>query len=209
MNQNDHLSFESCHAEFCIIPADIVTQIREVCSGNGDLHFLAPKNPTINLYAEKCWKSYQLNLGNPKDEPDYPLLREFLEARGYSADDSKSLCKYLVEWKDHDIEIDGPIETAVEKIRRSLDKPILDEEQEHWLDNGYESTLSLAYQFLQSLSLDDGKPLEGQSLGCVSFIEGDRPGSDLTYVEIESLATLLALQYRLNELKAGAKIIIA
>ena len=37
-------------------------------------------------------------------------------------------------------------------------------------------------------------------LGERGSIEGDRPGSDLTYVEAPDLATLACLQKRLNEL---------
>jgi hypothetical protein len=40
----------------------------------------------------------------------------------------------------------------------------------------------------------------GQALGKLRFIEGDRPGSNLTYVEAPDLATLACLQNRLNEL---------
>ncbi len=46
-------------------------------------------------------------------------------------------------------------------------------------------------------------------LGHLSFIEGDRPGSNLTYVEADSLAAIASLQHRLNELKSGARIVIA
>jgi hypothetical protein len=34
----------------------------------------------------------------------------------------------------------------------------------------------------------------------LTFTEGDRPGSNLTYVEAADLATLAGLQHRLNEL---------
>jgi len=37
-------------------------------------------------------------------------------------------------------------------------------------------------------------------LGELRFVEGERPGSNLTYVEAPDLATLACLQTRLNEL---------
>jgi hypothetical protein len=37
-------------------------------------------------------------------------------------------------------------------------------------------------------------------LGESNFIQGDRPGSNLTYVEAPDLATLACLQNRLNEI---------
>jgi hypothetical protein len=39
-----------------------------------------------------------------------------------------------------------------------------------------------------------------QVVAALRFIEGDRPGSNLTYVEAPDLATLACLQTRLNEL---------
>jgi hypothetical protein len=54
---------------------------------------------------------------------------------------------------------------------------------------------------LRDLPLDDGHRLKnGDPLGELSFIEGDHPGSNLTYVEAPDLATLACLQNRLNEL---------
>ena len=46
----------------------------------------------------------------------------------------------------------------------------------------------------------------GLQLGNLGFVEGDRPGSNLTYVEAADLATLACLQHRLNELNEGIKI---
>jgi hypothetical protein len=40
----------------------------------------------------------------------------------------------------------------------------------------------------------------------LSFIEGDRPGSNLTYCSADSLQALASLQHRLNELKEGVRI---
>jgi hypothetical protein len=58
-----------------------------------------------------------------------------------------------------------------------------------------------AFHHLSELPLDDGSRLVGgQALGKLRFIEGDRPGSNLTYVEAPDLATLACLQNRLNEL---------
>ena len=58
-----------------------------------------------------------------------------------------------------------------------------------------------AFHHLSELPLDDGSRLVGgQALGKLRFIEGDRPGSNLTYVEAPDLATLACLQNRLNDL---------
>ncbi len=93
-----------------------------------------------------------------------------------------------------------------------LDKPIEDGERDHWLDWDYEareSTLAQAYHYLSELPLDDGNSGSGLNLGDLSFVEGDHPGSNLTYVEADSLAAVASLQHRLNELNTGARIVMA
>ena len=58
-----------------------------------------------------------------------------------------------------------------------------------------------AFHMLGELPLDDGRGEGGGTrLGRLRFIEGDHPGSNLTYVEAPDLATLACLQNRLNEL---------
>jgi len=64
-----------------------------------------------------------------------------------------------------------------------------------------ESPAASAFHYLRDLPLDDDRGLGGSSpLGELSFIQGDRPGSNLTYVEAPDLATLACLQHRLNEI---------
>lgn len=65
----------------------------------------------------------------------------------------------------------------------------------------YEGPAALAYRMLEDLPLDDGRGERSDNpLGELRFIEGDHPGSNLTYVEAPDLATLACLQNRLNEL---------
>jgi hypothetical protein len=70
-----------------------------------------------------------------------------------------------------------------------------------WRQETHEGPSARAFHLLRDLPLDDGRRLKnGDPLGELSFIEGDRPGSNLTYVEAPDLATLACLQNRLNEL---------
>jgi len=65
----------------------------------------------------------------------------------------------------------------------------------------YEGPMASAYRRLEDLPLDDGRGERSDNpLGELRFIEGDHPGSNLTYVEAPDLATLACLQNRLNEL---------
>ena len=65
----------------------------------------------------------------------------------------------------------------------------------------HEGPSARAYRLLEDLPLDDGRGVGGDSpLGEMRFMEGDRPGSNLTYVKAPDLASLACLQNRLNEL---------
>jgi hypothetical protein len=90
-----------------------------------------------------------------------------------------------------------------------------DDQIDGWaLDNWLEWDYSLrdgpearAYRYLEDLPLDDGKERgAGTQLGDLRFIEGDRPGSNFTYVEAPDHATLACLQHRLNELDKNVRI---
>ena len=72
-----------------------------------------------------------------------------------------------------------------------------------------DSPMAAAYHYLSDLPLDDDRDTDGFHLGSLSFIEGDRPGSNLTYVEADGLAAIASLQHRLNELQTGTRIVMA
>jgi hypothetical protein len=78
-----------------------------------------------------------------------------------------------------------------------------------WDFEVHDSPMAMAYSYLLDLPLDDGKSPGDFDLGSLSFIEGDRPGSNLTYVEADSLPAIASLQHRLNELQTGARIMMA
>lgn len=48
--------------------------------------------------------------------------------------------------------------------------------------------MARAHRYLNDLPLDDDRETSGFDFGSLSFIEGDRPGSNLTYVEIDTLS---------------------
>jgi hypothetical protein len=79
-----------------------------------------------------------------------------------------------------------------------LDEPIDGYERENWMAWDFEmhdSPMARAYSYLRDLPLDDGKSRGDFDLGSLSFVEGDRPGSNLTYVgspDVRVLAMVLA-----------------
>jgi hypothetical protein len=174
----------------CIIPVTIARRIQDICLGNSDALILAPEHFDLEIY---------------------PTLREFIETKGYSPDDRRSLRDYLIDWRSYDISTEGRTKHAIDEIKELLDEPIEGYELDHWMDWDFETsegTMPQAYHYLSELPLDDGSKGGDFNLGSLSFIEGDRPGSNLTYVEADSLAAVASLQHRLNELQTGARIIV-
>jgi|LakMenE18May11ns_1017448.scaffolds.fasta_scaffold9697294_1 hypothetical protein len=195
----------------CIIPVTIARRIQDICLGNSDALILAPEHFDLEIYAQESFGSYILHLGDPNVEPCYPTLREFIETKGYSPDDRRSLRDYLIDWRSYDISTEGRTKHAIDEIKELLDEPIEGYELDHWMDWDFETsegTMPQAYHYLSELPLDDGSKGGDFNLGSLSFIEGDRPGSNLTYVEADSLAAVASLQHRLNELQTGARIIV-
>lgn len=211
MNRRSFLSIIAGSGGSCLIPAAISRRIHDVCIGASQPLILAPDRFSIELFAQESCGSYMLHLGDPDGEPDYPTLREFIEGKGFWPLNHKSLRNYLIDWRCHDRETNGPLKQAIDELTAKLDEPINGYERDHWMEWDFEireSPMAGAYHYLSDLPLDDGRESSGFDLGSLSFIEGDRPGSNLTYVEADSLSAIAGLQHRLNELKTGARIVI-
>ena len=209
MNRRSFLTIAAGAGGSFLIPAAIAGRIRDVCIGASEPLILAPDRFSLELYAQESFGRYLLHLGNPEDEVEYPTLREFMEGRGFDPDDDKSLRDYLIDWRSYDEDENEELKDAIKGLKSELDAPIDDHERDSWDEwegELREGTLPQAYHYLADLPLDDGRQFGGFDLGCLSFIEGDHPGSNLTYVEADSLAAIAGLQHRLNELKTGARI---
>lgn len=212
MNRRSFLMLSGPTLGSCLIPGGIARRIRDICLGNSQPLILAPSNPTLDIYAEESFGHYLLHLGNPEGEPNYPTYREFIENQGFHPDNRRSLRDYLIDWRGHDVTTDGRTKHAIAELELMLDHPIDGYERDHWMEWDSETrdgTLPSAYHYLLNLPLNDGRSFGGLDLGELSFIEGDRPGSNLTYVEADNLAAIASLQHRLNELKTGARIVMA
>lgn len=211
MKRRGFLNLFCSSAGSCLVPASIAARIDQICIRERRPLLLAPDNYVTELYAVDQCGSYILHLGDPNAEPDYPTFREFIEDKGFDPGSRRSLRKYLLEWRGHDPGSDGPTGPAVDDLVATLDDPVEGYELSQWLDwdfELYDSPMAGAHRFLESLPLADGRGATGIDLGALSFVEGDRPGSNLTYVEVDSLAAIASLQHRLNELDTGARIVV-
>jgi hypothetical protein len=152
-----------------------------------------PREP-LTLYIQKGDITHStLYLSIPDDEQmEYPTLGEYLD------DSGKDLWQYI---EDNgicdDIEISEHIEEGTDPTTLIGD---LDEEidgssyaAEEWIDQYvlHESPEALAFDFLDRLLM--------RHVPGVALVQGDRPGSNLTFVEIEDSKALNALQKALGE----------
>jgi hypothetical protein len=211
MKRRHLLSLAGLTAGSCLIPAMIARRIQDVCIGASQPLILAPENASTLIYAVESWGGYELHLGNPNDEPDYPTLRDFIEDRGFDPDDDDSLREYVIEWRGYEEDFDEEQEGAIVSLKQELDGLIDDRERDYWMEWDMElreGTLPKAFHYLFELPLINAESSNGLSLGQLDFIQGDRPGSNLTYVRAEDHATLACLQHRLNELDEGVRILI-
>ena len=206
MNRRSFLTLSGLASGSILIPATLARRIRETCIGNQQPLILAPEEVGSTLYAIENYGGYMLHLGDPNEEPDYPTLREFIEDRGFNPKKDKSLRAYLIEFRGEE-DFDEKEEGAIWSLKEELDEQIDGYEREHWMEWDFEcrdSPMAQAFHYLNRLPLDGGSDGRGFQLGDLRFVEGDRPGSNLTYVEADDLATLACLQHRLNELDEGA-----
>lgn len=135
------------------------------------------------------------------EEVSPPTWREYLEeSQGIDPGDQEA----VKVWQREQFCCEPGEENEI-AFEEQIDGWALDQ----WLEWDYslrDGPEARAYRYLENLPLDDGKKTGGTPLGDLRFIEGDRPGSNFTYVEAPDLATLACLQHRLNELDTDIRI---
>ncbi len=159
-----------------------------------------PKEP-LALYIQKGDIAHStLYLSSPDDQQlEYPTLREYLEDIKYiNPRSEKDLWQYI---EDNgicdDIEISEHMEEGTDPttLIGDLDEQIdgSSYEASEWMDQYYihESPEALAFDFLESLLIRD--------VPGVALVQGDRPGSNLTFVEVKDSKALKELQRALSE----------
>jgi len=205
MNRRDFLSIFGISLGSVLIPAPVARLIRDTCVLQQKPLITPPASLNCSkIYAIRECRDYTLHYGNPDQEPDVPTWREFAEDRGVDLDDPKERLAFLEEF------FGWSRSNGTRKPKIPLNAPIDGWALEHYLEWDYElreSPKALAYSYLSNLPLGDSqKSLTGDPLGRLSFIEGDRPGSNLTYVQAPDFATLACLQHRLDQLNTNIRI---
>ena len=197
MRRRDFLSLCGLAAGSCLVPDAVAGVIRETCVLAREPYLVLPRDPRSTLYAvgTNGKTDFMLHLGDPFEEQKVPTWREYFdEYESIDIEDKEAVEEW---WRDQvgDPEYDPITIQANEEI----DGVALERWEHH--QELFEGPSASAFRYLEELPLDDDRGLgEGNALGELRFIEGDRPGSNLTYVEAPDLASLACLQNRLNEL---------
>lgn len=195
MKRRDFLTLSGLVLGSVLIPASVARLIRETCVDQEKPLLILPRSIRGTIYAVKESSYYTLHLGDPDAEPEPPTWSEWFYDRDVDAHDPEEVAKWFRENEGHETGEEPTIDPD-----ETIDGGAL----ATWMDWDYElqaSSTATAYHYLNALPLCPGRRVEGSDpLGSLSFIEGDRPGSNFTYVEAPDLSTLACLQHRLNEL---------
>ena len=205
MNRRDFLSIFGISVGSVLIPAPVARLIRDTCVLQQKPLITPPASLNYStIYAIREYRDYTLYYGDPDQKPNVPIWGEFAEDRGVDLDHPKERLAFLEEF------LGWSCSDGTRKPRIPVNSPINGWALDHYLEWDYElreSPMALAYSYLYNLPLGDSpKGFPGDPLGRLSFIEGDRPGSNLTYVRAPDFATLACLQHRLNELNTDVRI---
>ena len=151
----------------------------------GEPLIVSPPKPKITLAAiDRGCGSYQLNWGDPYEEPPEMTIREFARRYWTSEED------YLEDWYiGEDIDLDAKADwyDVVDWWART------------------DSPNAKAYRLLEGFDL--GPSLSGkEAVGEVKFIDGCSPAHDYLGTEAIDLVSVSLLQQRLNDLNTGISI---
>jgi hypothetical protein len=197
VKRRDFLSLCGLAAGSCLVPDAIARVIRDTCILAREPYLILPRDPSDTLYAltTEGTTDFMLHLGDPSVEITPPNWRDYLdEFEGIDIKDKKAVREWWIG------QVGDPEDDPITiKAKDTIDGIALEKwENEQEMHAG---PAARAFHHLSELPLDDGsRRVGGQALGKLRFIEGDRPGSNLTYVGAPDLATLACLQNRLNEL---------
>ena len=198
MKRRNFLSLCGLTVGACIIPSRVARLIRDTCILNNEVYIPRPRANASTLHAVREKYGFLLLFGEASTKPTW---REYIVDYLYIDINNKaSVDKWMREMVscdpdfEDDFDLDDEISWGVWQ------------EWIHWNSNPDSSREAQAFHYLSDLPLSDGSKFESAPLGKLSFIEGDSPGSNLTYVQAAAWATLACLQHRLNTLEENVKI---
>ena len=150
-------------------------------------------NKSLKIYIEEAQKSdLILYLGNPKEEPEYPTLKEYLTGLGYDPDSEDSLWDYCIDM--------GLCELVAEELKKNGVSPCthlgnLDErldaksdEANSWIETIYSMKESPAAKMKIFLQQEQVQGVSG-----IHIVEGVQGDGNLHYATADNLEAVKRL----------------
>ena len=164
-------------------------------------------NRSLKIYIEDGHTSdLILYLGNPKKEPDYPTLKEYLTDLGYDPENKDSLWDYCIEM--------GLCELEVEELKKNGVSPSthlgnLDErldaqsdEANSWIETIYSMKESPAAKMKIFLEQELAQGVSG-----ISYVEGVQGDGNLHYATADNLEAVKRLEDTLTNMGHTVEVI--
>jgi len=161
----------------------------DVLAKTGEPLLIPPEKCLTELFAiDRGSGDYQLNIGDPWEEPPCLTLREYID-RYYGCD----VEEYVADCCDEGESVD---------LNAAVDEWVV---MDAWARS--DSPNALAYPRLYGLDLGPELAATGAA-GELQFIDGPCPGNDYLGVHAADALTLSLLQQRLNQLRTGIHITV-
>lgn len=164
-------------------------------------------NKTLKIYIEADHKSdLILYLGNPKEEPEYPTLKEYLTDLGYDPENEDSLWDYSIEKGLCEIEMEElkksgiSAQTHLGNLDERLDEH--SEEAANWIETIYSMKESPAAKMKIFLQQELAQGFSG-----IRFIEGVQGDGNLHYATADNLEALKRLEVTLTNMGHTVEVI--
>jgi hypothetical protein len=153
----------------------------------------------IGIYIEKDEHTdITLYLGDPKEEPDYPLLKDYISDMGFDPDSDEGLWQYWFDYFSGDpkeLEVQKKSGKSPTELIGDLDQTLDPDsgEARSWMETVYEMKESPAARMRTFLIYELETKIQG-----LQFFEGDRPGSNLCFCSAENMETVAKLKKALE-----------
>ena len=157
-------------------------------------------NRSLKIYIEADQKSdLILYSGNPKEEPDYPTLKEYLTDLGYDPENKDSLLDYSIEMGLCELEVEELKKNGVSPSTHlgNLDERLdtQSEEAGNWIESIYSMKESPAAKMKIFLQQELAQGVSG-----IRFVEGEQGDGNLHYATADNLEAVKRLEDTLTNM---------
>jgi hypothetical protein len=164
-------------------------------------------NKTLKIYIEADHKSdLILYLGNPKEAPEYPTLKEYLTDLGYDPENEDSLWDYSIELGLCELEVEELKKNGVSpnthlgNLEETLDEH--SEERANWIETIYSMTESPAAKMKTFLEQELPQRVSG-----IHIVEGVQGDGNLHYATAGNLEAVKRLEDTLTNMGHTVEVI--